>query len=115
LNGEPFWTPYRKGVAVALLSFGSTLFFVVGLLLVLTRQAGLPVWLLVPALLIAALTSPALDPEMRSRGGFLSCPVCRKPLFQASGRSSFGAYTNRLWPEKDCSECGADLTGGRGL
>ena len=109
MTGGGFWTPYRKGAAVALLSFGSTLFAVVGLMLLLTSQADFPFWLLLPAFLVAAVTSPALDPERRSRGGFLACPVCRKPVFQASGRYSFGTYTNRFWPEKDCSECGSDL------
>jgi hypothetical protein len=104
-----FWTPYRRGVAITLLGHGSALALVVGLLLLLTRQADFPFWLLLPPMVVAALLSPWIDAEWPSRGGLASCPVCRKPVFEVGGRDSLGFFRTRFWPERDCSECGTDL------
>ena len=104
-----FWTPYRRGAAVALIGFGASLFFCGGLLLLLTRQANFAFWLLVPALVAVIVTSAWTDQERPTRGGFVACRDCGKPVFEVSGRQSFGFFWTRFWPERDCSECGADL------
>jgi hypothetical protein len=107
------WTPYRKGLLITLSGTASALFIFFGFLAVVTGKADLPVWLFIVAIAIGTITAHWLDPLRTSRNDPARCPECGKSVFQSWGGASF-LTVNLIWPERQCSECGADLTGGRG-
>ena len=106
-------TPYRKGLLITLIGLASGLFTFVGFLAVLTGKADLPGWLFIVAIAVGVITAHWLDPRRSSRNDPARCPHCGKSVFQSWGGDSFPTV-NLIWPERQCSECGADLTGGRG-
>jgi hypothetical protein len=64
-------------------------------------------------MVVGGLTGVWMNPRHGERGGPACCPHCGKSVFQLWGGESFRASMELIWPERICSDCGADLTGGR--
>ena len=106
-----FWTPHRKGVVIAVLCLGASLYVVFGLIAVL--RLALPLWTLLPAVVIATVASDWMEPYRGSRTAPARCPECSKSVFVLKAGKGLRGRIGLLWPERECSKCGADLTGGR--
>ena len=107
-----FWTPYRRGVLVALLGWTSGLVAVTALFAMFLYRSEAALWVFLAALPVGAVTGAMMDPSYSAKGGFAACPSCGKSVFLlygwTSGRWTFAA--SLWWPERECSECLYDLT-----
>ena len=107
-----FWTPYRRGVAVALGGWVAGLVGIVGLFAMILHRSETGLWIFLATLPVAAIVGPMMDPRPGVKGGFASCPSCGKSVFLLYGWTS-GSWTfaaTLWWPERECSECLYDLT-----
>ena len=107
-----FWTPYRRGIVVALLGWASGLGFVAAFFAMMVDGVAVPMWLFAVLMVIGAITGGIMDAHMWERGKLANCPACGKSVFLLYGwKTRLGATGCQLWwPEKDCSECLFDLT-----
>jgi len=106
------WTPYRVGVLVALLGFTSSAIFLIGFFNVVVNGFRPPFWPFVPLLAVGTITACLMNPYKGIRVRALSCPECAKPVFWLSASDNWetGMKTGLFWPERECSNCGRDLT-----
>jgi hypothetical protein len=107
-----FWTPYRKGILVALLGWTSGLVAVTALFAMVLYRTEIALWAFLASLPVAAVIGPMMDPSPGAKGGFACCPSCGKSVFLlhgwTTGRWTFAATL--WWPERECSECLHDLS-----
>ncbi|HEX8262236.1 MAG TPA: hypothetical protein VF547_05120 [Allosphingosinicella sp.] len=106
MSAAPYWTPYRKAAATAIVTWGGfiPIFF----------------WLI---MLVGGSVSTGIIPLVVFGlpviiAGFLwdtigACPACGKSPFALRDRIGPAAISTGLWwPERQCSKCGYDLTEG---
>ena len=111
-RGDAFWTPYRKGVIIAVLSIVHSILFIGWFFALISDPIGIPLWPLYLLLATGIVLGALIRPDSQSRNHPARCGACRKSVFLLwGGESMLGATMTRWWPEKECSECGADLTG----
>ena len=110
---RPFWSPYRKGIVLALLAWSTSLAFIIHLLGTLTRQMEFRSSLFGPLLFAAWFFGSVFHARRWHRFAPARCEECSKSVFLLTGGETFAWDMQLWWPERECSECGADLTGGR--
>jgi ribosomal protein S27AE len=99
------WSPYRKGVALALLYWGGCIPMFFWGIMVIGRGVRFSLYPLL------AFGLPWLAAGIAWNTGFPRCPNCSKSLF-AFHMDDFGPVavrTGLVWPEESCSKCGYDL------
>ena len=112
MTNRAAWTPYRAGIAVALLGFTSGAIFLIGFFNVVVNGFRPPFWPLVALLVVGTITAGLMNPYRGIRIDALNCPGCGKPAFRLSDSDDWetGMRTGLFWPERECSNCGRDLT-----
>ncbi|PSJ41798.1 hypothetical protein [Allosphingosinicella deserti] len=110
MSDRGFWTTYRRGVAVALVFWLSSAGGMIWLFCALTQGGSVPLWPVLPLLIVAGITGAMVSPSDAIPNGPPYCPTCGKSVFHAFGIESIGLGAAPMWPEKDCSQCGYDLT-----
>ncbi len=104
------WTPYRIGVVIALAGWTGSIAFV-ALFILMVTGGFFSAWLFAAVTALGSPITILFRPNHRSRNHPARCPECHKSIFLLAGGESMPVSFTLAWPERWCSECGANLTG----
>jgi hypothetical protein len=107
-----FWSPYRRGIAIAIVTWGPILIAFFWGIAMLGGSARFHLWPLLALLGITGIAGIDMSPSGGAGGRFSKCPACGKSVFALFGWATETSvtYLGLWWPERQCSKCGYDLT-----